>query len=131
MKKLTKQNLIGITALLVHAAKIDEKYTNDEKKLILKFIEKIDTEKNDKNGILISAEKLEGDSNQLLSFTNAIKSNTDEFKYEIIEELWKLIISDNSVDEYESNLMRRICGLIYFSDKISGEIKLKVLNLKN
>ena len=129
--KIEKNFLVKTCALLIHAAKIDEKYTNDEKKLILKFIEKIDTEKNDKNGILISAEKLEGDSNQLLSFTNAIKSNTDEFKYEIIEELWKLIISDNSVDEYESNLMRRICGLIYFSDKISGEIKLKVLNLKN
>ena len=91
MKKLTKQNLIGITALLVHAAKIDEKYTNDEKKLILKFIEKIDTEKNDKNEILISAEKLEGDSNQLLSFTNAIKSNTDEFKYEIIEDYFSKV----------------------------------------
>ena len=131
MKTIDKKDLIGITALLVHAARIDEKYTNDEVKLILKFIERIDNNKNSSKEILKSAEELEKDSNQLLSFTNTIKMKSEEFKYEIIEELWKLIISDKSVDEYESNLMRRICGLIYFSDKICGEIKLKVLNLKS
>ncbi len=131
MKAIDKKDLIGITALLVHAARIDEKYTNDEVKLILKFIERIDNNKSLSKEILKNAEELEKDSNQLLSFTNTIKMKSEEFKYEIIEELWKLIISDKSVDEYESNLMRRICGLIYFPDKISGEIKLKVLNLKN
>ena len=128
--KIDRQKLIGVTALMVHAAKIDENYTNNEKNLILNFIEKINTDNNDKNEILVEAEKLENNSNQLLSFTNAIKKNTYEFKSQIIEELWKLIISDKNIDEYESNLMRRICGLIYFSDKICGEIKLKVLNKK-
>ena len=62
--------------------------------------------------------------------TNIIKKNTNEFKSNIIQHLWKIIISDNAIDQYESNLMRRICGLIYFSDKQSGEIKLKLLSEK-
>ena len=63
----------------------------------------------------------------MLSITNIIKNDTEEVKFKVIENLWKIIISDNKIDQYESNLMRRICGLIYFSDKISGEIKLKIL----
>ena len=66
----------------------------------------------------------------MLSFTNILKKNSNEFKSNIIEHLWKIIISDDTIDQYESNLMRRICGLIYFSDKMSGEIKLKLLNKK-
>ena len=69
------------------------------------------------------SEKLEENSNQLLNFTKIIKESSLELKREIIEQLWKILISDNNVDLYESNLMRRICGLIYFSDKESGEIK--------
>ena len=76
------------------------------------------------------AEEVENNSNQLLNFTNLIKKNTTEVKSDIIEHLWKIIISDNSIDQYESNLMRRICGLIYFPDKMCGEIKLKLLNDK-
>ena len=78
--------------------------------------------------ILKEAEKLENNSNQLISFTTIIKKNSIDTKKEIIKNLWKIIISDNSVDQYESNLMRRICGLIYFPDKESAEIKLKLLN---
>ena len=74
------------------------------------------------------AEKLESDSIQLFNFTSTIKKEPLEVKTEIIEHLWKIIISDQSVDQYESSLMRRICGLIYFSDKLSGDIKLKILN---
>ena len=74
------------------------------------------------------AEKIESNSNQLLNYTNIIKQNSMETKKNIIEHLWKVIISDGTVDQYESNLMRRICGLIYFSDKDCGEIKLKLLN---
>ena len=77
--------------------------------------------------ILREAEELESNSNQLLSFTRAVKDQELEVKKEIIEHLWKIIISDQNVDHYESNLMRRICGLIYFPDKLCGEIKLKVL----
>ena len=76
--------------------------------------------------ILKEAEIIENDSNQLLSFTNIIKKNSLESKAIIIKELWKIILSDETTDEFESNLIRRICGLIYFPDKESGEIKIKV-----
>ena len=80
--------------------------------------------------ILKKAETLESNSNQLLNYTNIVKQNTLEIKKDIIEHLWKVIISDNSVDQYESNLMRRICGLIYFPDKECAEIKLRLINSK-
>ena len=70
--------------------------------------------------------ELESNSNQLLSYTKIIKDGSKEMKSEIIEQLWKILISDKNVDQYESNLMRRICGLIYFSDKESGEIKMRL-----
>ena len=78
----------------------------------------------------LKAEEIENNSNQLLNFTNIIKQNSMDIKKDIIEHLWKVIISDNKVDQYESNLMRRVCGLIYFPDKESAEIKLKLLNTK-
>ena len=84
----------------------------------------------DENKILKKAEEIENNSNQLLNYTNIIKENSLEIKKNIIEHLWKVIISDNTVDQYESNLMRRICGLIYFSDKECAEIKLKLINNK-
>ena len=76
------------------------------------------------------AESLEQNSNQLLNYTKIIKDSDIKIKAEIIEQLWKILISDNNVDLYESNLMRRICGLIYFSDKESGEIKMKLIKSK-
>ena len=127
MNKLNKESVIGMAALLVHAANIDEIYSNHEKELIKEFIKSY-LENEDTNKILIEAEKIESNSNQLLNYTNIIKENSIEIKKDIIEHLWKIIISDNTVDQYESNLMRRICGLIYFSDKDCGEIKLKLLN---
>ena len=129
MKILDQQNITGVAALLVHAAKIDEQYSDDERFLIKEFINSY--LKNDESeNILKDAEDLEKNSNQLLSFTNIIKKETNDFKSDIIRHLWKIIISDKSVDQYESNLMRRICGLIYFSDKMSAEIKLQLLNNK-
>tara|TARA_B100001063_G_C16759880_1_gene555367 strand:+ start:2021 stop:2416 length:396 start_codon:yes stop_codon:yes gene_type:complete len=127
MEKFNLENTIGIAALLVHAAKIDENYSEKEKDLIRSFILKITNNTSAKNEILQKAEKLEADSNQLLNFTNIIKKNSIESKAKIIEELWKIIISDDSIDQFESNLMRRICGLIYFPDKLNGEIKIKLL----
>mgnify|MGYP006085002775 FL=1 len=124
------EELIGICALLVHAAKIDDKYDEEEKNLILSFIKKTNSETKEPKEILNEGEKLESSSNQLLGFTNIIKKNSLESKSVVIEELWKIIISDDNVDEYESNLIRRICGLIYFPDKLSGEIKLKLINEK-
>ena len=128
MNNIDQKNITGIIALLVHAAKIDEKYSEHEKILIKKFIKSYSTNNDDE--ILKKAEEIEQNSNQLLNFTNIIKKNTTEVKSNIIEHLWKIIISDNSIDQYESNLMRRVCGLIYFSDKMCAEIKLRLINNK-
>ena len=129
MSKLDKESVIGITALLVHAANIDENYSNHEKKLVKEFIKSY-LKDEDSNEILKKAEEIEKNSNQLLNYTNIIKQNSLEIKKDIIEHLWKVLISDNTVDQYESNLMRRICGLIYFSDKECAEIKMKLVNSK-
>ena len=129
MNKLDKESVIGISALLVHAAKIDENYSDHEKDLVKEFIKSYLKEENS-DEILKKAEEIEKNSNQLLNYTNIIKQNSLEIKKDIIEHLWKVLISDNTVDQYESNLMRRICGLIYFSDKECAEIKLKLLNSK-
>jgi|TARA_B100001094_G_C17708489_1_gene566144 uncharacterized tellurite resistance protein B-like protein len=126
MNNLDQESITNIVALLVHAAKIDEQYSNDEKILIKEFVKSY-LKNVDVNKILEKAEEIEKNSNQLLKFTNIIKENSNEVKSNIIEHLWKIIISDNTVDQYESNLMRRICGLIYFPDKMCAEIKLKLL----
>tara|TARA_B100000123_G_scaffold187123_1_gene139519 strand:- start:234 stop:629 length:396 start_codon:yes stop_codon:yes gene_type:complete len=128
--KLDKKEITGMAALLIHAAKIDEIYSEKEKKIVLNFIQKNLDDVSISEKLLNDAEKLEADSNQLLSFTKIIKESDKELKKEIIEQLWKILISDNNVDQYESNLMRRICGLIYFSDKESGEIKMRVIKNK-
>ena len=128
MNKLNKESIIGISALLVHAAKIDEIYSEQEKNLVKNFIKSY-LEDDDTNNILRKAEEVEKNSNQLLNYTNIIKKNSFEIKKDIIEHLWRVIISDNNIDQYESNLMRRICGLIYFPDKNCAEIKLRLINL--
>ena len=129
MNKLDKESVIGISALLVHAANIDENYSDHEKELVKEFIKSYLKNEN-LDEILKKGEEIEKNSNQLLNYTNIIKQNSLEIKKDIIEHLWKVLISDNTVDQYESNLMRRICGLIYFSDKECAEIKLKLLNSK-
>ena len=129
MNKLDKESVIGISALLVHAASIDENYSDHEKELVKEFIKSYLKEENS-DEVLKKAEEIEKNSNQLLNYTNIIKQNSLEIKKDIIEHLWKVLISDNTVDQYESNLMRRICGLIYFSDKDCAEIKLNLLNSK-
>ena len=129
MNKLDKESITGISALLVHAANIDEIYSDHEKDLVKDFIRSYLNNEN-ANEILKEAEKIESSSNQLLNYTNIIKQNSMEIKKDIIEHLWKVIISDNTVDQYESNLMRRICGLIYFPDKECAEIKLRLMGNK-
>ena len=129
MSKLDKESVVGISALLVHAANIDEIYSGHEKDLIKNFIKSY-LKDEDTDKILKRAEDIEHNSNQLLNYTNIIKQNSINVKKDIIEHLWKVIISDNSIDQYEANLMRRICGLIYFPDKECAEIKLKLLNSK-
>ena len=127
MKKLNRENIIGIAALLVHAAKRDQHQSDKEKDMIKNFIKSY-YKNGEENNILENAEKLEKNSNQLLNFTNIIKKETSDIKADIIKHLWEIIISDKTVDQYESNLMRRVCGLIYFPDKMSAEIKLQILN---
>jgi uncharacterized tellurite resistance protein B-like protein len=126
-REIDREKLIGISALFVHAAKIDGDYTVKEKDLIINFLESFIENKEEIIKLINEAEKLENDSNQLISFTRIIKENSLESKSIIIEKLWKIILSDNNADEYESNLIRRICGLIYFPDNLSGEIKEKLI----
>ena len=127
---IDSNNLTKITALLIHAAKIDDNYSQKEKEIIMDFLKSMDKSLDSEN-ILKQAEKEEEDSNQILKYTQEIKKNTLKFKSMIIKILWKIILSDNNLDAYESNLMRRICGLLHFSDKSSGEIRLKVLKEKS
>ena len=127
MNSLNQKSVIGVAALLVHAAKIDEQYSDNEKHLVREFISSYLKNAN-LTDILTQAEEIEKNSNQLLSFTNIIKKESSETKSDIIKHLWKIMISDNTIDQYESNLMRRICGLIYFSDKMCAEIKLRIMN---
>ena len=129
MKNLDTESITGIAALLVHAAKIDEIYSEHERSLVKDFIKSYLGD-SDIDEILEKAEEIEKNSNQLLNFTNIIKQNSMDIKKDILEHLWKVVISDNTIDQYESNLLRRICGLIYVPDKISAEIKLKLINSK-
>tara|TARA_Y100001970_G_scaffold220603_1_gene271020 strand:- start:1583 stop:1993 length:411 start_codon:yes stop_codon:yes gene_type:complete len=126
---LKEDTVIKITALMIHAAKIDDNYTDKEKLIIKNFIKSIDN-KFDQEKILDKAEIDEKNSNQILKYTQEVKKNTLKFRTEIVKVLWKIILSDNNPDVYESNLMRRICGLLYLPDKISGEIKLEILREK-
>ena len=124
-----ESNLIKIAALLIHAAKVDENYSEKEKLIIINFLKSVDL-KIDFKKIMQKAEKDEENSNQILEYTQEIKKNNLEFKKEIIKILWTIILSDNSSDIYESTLMRRIAGLLYVPDKIIGELKLEVLKEK-
>ena len=120
---------ILIAALLIHAAKIDENYTEIEKKIIRQAIINLNGISQDEaNEILKLAEKKEEESNQIVEFTREIKQYPMEFRLKIIEIIWKIVYSDGTSDNYESNLIRRICGLLYISDKDNGNIKMKVKN---
>jgi len=127
---IDSNSLTKITALLIHAAKIDDNYSQKEKEIIMDFLKSMDKSLNAEN-ILKQAEKEEENSNQILRYTQEIKKNTLKFKSMIIKILWKIILSDDSLDAYESNLMRRICGLLHFPDKLSGEIRLEILKEKS
>ena len=123
---------IKITCLLVHAAKIDEIYTDKEREIIKKTILNLGIEKNEIEKILNEAENIESNSNQLLEFTREIKQLKQEDKIKIVESLWEIIYSDDQSDIYEANLMRRLTGLLYLDNKVVGNIKEKIIkNIKN
>ena len=123
--------LIKIVSLLVHAAKIDENYTNKERELIINFINnflKGDKQNIKSSEILEEAEKYEKDSNHILEFTREIKKMDLKIKTLVLKTLWQIILSDDKSGIFESNLIRRVCGLLYIPDKISGEIKLSLID---
>ena len=130
-ENLSNENIL-ITALLIHAAKIDENYTDVEKKIIIMAItnlKKISFEEAEK--LVKLAEKKVEESNQIIEFTREIKKYSMEFRLKIIEIIWKIVYSDGTSDSYESNLIRRICGLLYISDKDNGIIKMKIKSSVN
>ena len=127
-EKINNKDIL-VAALLIHAAKIDDNYTDVEKEIIKKALISLNAiTLNEAEELLKKAEKIEQESNQIVAFTREIKKNSMEFRLKIIEILWKIVYSDGSSDSYESNLIRRVCGLLYISDRDSGMIKLKVKN---
>jgi len=131
-EKASDNKSILIAALLVHAAKIDDEYTDIEKKIIKQALINLNLIKlNEVDELLKIAEEKEKKSNQIIEFTREIKKNSMEFRLKIIEILWKIVYSDKTNDSFESSLIRRVCGLLYVSDKDSGMIKAKIANLKN
>ena len=125
--KLQQIDIISKTAsLLIHAAKIDENYTNNEKIIIEKTLVELGANKEKLNELMKHAEKNEENSNQILDFTKDIKSADQNFKIKLIESLWKIIYSDKRSDLYESNLMRRLSGLLYLDNRMVGDIKEKI-----
>ena len=130
--KETSTNLesINIACLLIHAAKIDENYTSEEKEIIKKTVKKLYPDLDNLDDVILKAEQKENDSNHIQEFTRDVKSLSLENKIIIVETLWKIILSDGKSDIYENNLMRRLAGLLYLDDKIVGETKVKILNNK-
>ena len=123
-------SIMAVACLLIHSAKIDENYTNKEKKIIKDAIVKMGAETKEIDKILEDAEEKEKDSNQILDFTREVKNINEEDKKIIIEALWDIIYSDEDADMYETNLMRRLSGLLYLDPKVVGDIKEKVRQKK-
>jgi len=126
-KTVNDDELLSKTAsLLIHAAKIDEKYTDVEKKIIKKTLLELGANQSKIDQLILTAENNEQKSNQILDFTKKIKNTDDKFKIKIIESLWGVIYSDKDADMYETNLMRRLSGLLYLNNKVVGDIKEKM-----
>ena len=129
-KSDTNSESINIACLLIHAAKIDENYTSEEKEMIKKTVKKLYPDLDNLDDVVSKAEQKESDSNHIQEFTRDVKSLSTENKIIIVETLWRIILSDGKSDIYENNLMRRLAGLLYLDEKIVGETKVKVLNNK-
>ena len=127
-KEVIENSLAKIAALLIHVAKIDENYTQKEREIIKKAIIKLSSKNEIIDNVLIKAEEIEKNSNQILDFTREVKNMNEDSKIKIVEVLWNIIYSNNNADIYENNLMRRLTGLLYLDPKIVGNIKKKVIN---
>ena len=131
-KNIEKKNddnhlsLISIASLLIHSAKIDENFTEKEKNIINNALIEMGADQNDLDKILKDAELKEKDSNQILEFTKEVKNKSIEEKKIVIEALWNIIYSDENADMYETNLMRRLSGLLYLDPKVVGDMKEKI-----
>ena len=124
--KNDNKDLAKVAALLIHAAKIDENFENEEKNIINQALLKLGAKNQDIEDIVRQGKKLEENANQILDFTKEVKNMEEKKKVEIIETLWKIIYSNKDADIYETNLMRRLAGLLYIDNKIMGDIKEKI-----
>ena len=127
-KKSQNEDFIKIAALLIHAAKIDENYSLEEEEIIKKALLKIGASKEDISKIIYEGKIIEENANQILEFTKQVKNMEENKKIKIIETLWRIIYSNKDADIYETNLMRRLAGLLYVSNKTMGDIKEKIKN---
>jgi len=129
-KNNTEENLnkIKIAALLIHAAKIDEEYSNKEEEIIKNTLLDLGVSQTEIEDLMINAKKREEEANQILDFTKEIKNMMEKDKIKIVTSLWKIIYSNKDADMYETNLMRRLSGLLYIDSKTMGEIKEKIKN---
>ena len=128
-KNLNKNDdLAKVAALLIHAAKIDENYSKEEEEIIKNAILRIGANDQDLENIIKKGKEIEENSNQILDFTKEVKNMDEENKIKIIETLWQIIYSNNQADIYETNLMRRLAGLLYIDDQLIGKIKDKIKN---
>ena len=123
-----ESDLINVACLMIHAAKIDENYTDKEKTIIKNTLIKLDNNNEDIDKVILKAEKKETDSNHIQDFTKNIKAMDKKNKIEIIRNIWSIILSDGNSDIYEENLMRRLAGLLYIDAKTMGDIKLDIQN---
>ena len=118
-------DLLNVACLMIHAARIDENYTEREKEIIKKTLKKLDHNE-DMDKLMLEAEKKESDSNHIQDFTKNIKAMNKEKKIEIVKNIWSIVLSDGTSDIYEENLMRRLAGLLYVDAKTMGDIKLNI-----
>ena len=125
-KEIENNFLTKVCALLIHAAKIDENYTEKEEEIIRKTLEELSVKNEDISKIIEKAKIIEESSNQILDFTREIKGLPEKDKIKIIEALWSIIYSNKDADMYETNLMRRLAGLLYIDNKTMGDIKEKI-----
>ena len=130
-KKKDNSLYVNIGALLIHVAKIDENYSEQEREIIKKTLLELGLKKLDLDSVFKESEEVEKNSNQILEFTKEVKNKDEDFKVKIVEALWKIIYADKVSDIYETSFMRRLTGLIYLDSKIVGDIKEKIKNSFN
>ena len=126
-EKKMSQNFTKVVALLVHAAKIDQDYSENEEKIIIQALLEIGIKKENIQEIISEGKKIELNSNQILDFTKEVKKMSDGNKIKIVETLWRIIYSNKEADIYETSLMRRLAGLLYIDSKVMGDIKEKII----